>query len=107
MWAFRLLETTKVFPQILHSNGRSPVCNRLWIFKSDEFVHCFPHTKQMYFTTGFSPVCFLMWICRFSAVTNDNSQNSHRYGFSPENKNIKKISRREILTTCMYSRVDF
>lgn len=51
----------------MHTNGRSPVCKRRWLFKLVTWVNALPHSLHMY---GLSFRWILSWFRKFAACVN-------------------------------------
>jgi len=65
---------------LLHSNGRSPLCNRKCVFKFDVDEKRLPHVGH---GNGFSPVCTKMCFCKWASCVNPFGHESHLNGLSP------------------------
>ena len=65
-----------------HTNGLSPVCKRMWIFKRPalEYLLLHPGTSQ---TNGFSPVWVNSWAWRWPLVINFKKHSLQTKGLSP------------------------
>lgn len=69
MWLFRLVTWANERPQLasIHTNGLSPVCSLVWLFKLVTCVNAFPHSLHTY---GLSFRWIRSWFRRFAACVN-------------------------------------
>ena len=69
---------------ISHLNGRSPVCTRLWAANPILVVHAYPQPSKSQ-ACGFSPVCVRLWVVKPPEWPKRCAQpsKSQAYGFSP------------------------
>ena len=74
------LLSLKIFLQISHSYGFSPVWILLWLSKWCLWLKVFLKMSHSY---GFSPVWILLWLARVVLRLKVFLQISHPYGFSP------------------------
>lgn len=71
-WELRCLRRTavrvKLFPQVSHEYGRSPVCERTWRCRSPDPAKHFPQVWQLY---GLSPVCLALCLMSLRCMLKD------------------------------------